>query len=107
VVVASPSPDPSLPRRSPHGVSAQVRPEVIHLRPREYALLALLASHPGRAYSRRELLDRAWGRNHPGGEGTVDVHVRWLRSKIEPKPDQPVHLVTVRGTGYRLDSVHR
>ncbi len=81
--------------------------EVVHLRPKEYGLLALLAAHPGRAYSRRELLDRVWGPDHTGGMRTVDVHVRWLRSKIEPVPDQPVHLVTVRGIGYRLDTPGR
>ena len=81
--------------------------EVIHLRPKEFGLLALLAAHPGRAYSRRELLDRVWGPEHHGGMRTVDVHVRWLRSKIEPCPEQPVHLLTVRGLGYRLDGPQR
>ncbi len=82
-------------------------PEVIHLRPREFGLLALLAAHPGRAYSRRELLDRVWGPEHHGGVRTVDVHVRWLRSKIEPCPERPVHLLTVRGLGYRFDGPQR
>jgi DNA-binding response OmpR family regulator len=81
--------------------------EVIHLRPKEFGLLALLAAHPGRAYSRRELLDRVWGPEHEGGMRTVDVHVRWLRSKIEPCPERPVHLLTVRGLGYRLDRPQR
>ncbi|HEY7523555.1 MAG TPA: response regulator transcription factor [Candidatus Limnocylindrales bacterium] len=76
---------------------------IVHLRPKEYRLLALLAAHPGRAYTRRQLLDRVWGPAHKGGARTVDVHVRWLRSKIEADPDRPVHLVTVRGVGYRLD----
>ena len=75
----------------------------IHLRPKEFQLLATLAAHPGRAYSRRQLLDRVWGPNQVGDPRTVDVHVRWIRSKIEPHPDRPVHLVTVRGVGYRLD----
>jgi len=75
----------------------------IHLRPKEFQLLATLAAHPGRAYSRRQLLDRVWGPNQLGDPRTVDVHVRWIRSKIEPRPDRPVHLVTVRGVGYRLD----
>jgi DNA-binding response OmpR family regulator len=77
--------------------------ELVHLRPKEYQLLATLASHPGRAYSRRQLLDRVWGTDHDGDPRTVDVHVRWLRSKIERHPEAPVHLVTVRGVGYRLD----
>jgi DNA-binding response OmpR family regulator len=76
----------------------------IHLRPKEFGLLALLATHPGRAYTRAELLERVWSGSHEGGGRTVDVHVRWLRSKIEPDPDRPVHLVTVRGVGYRYDA---
>lgn len=75
----------------------------VHLRPKEFQLLAMLAAHPGRAYSRRQLLDRVWGPDQVGDPRTVDVHVRWLRSKIEPQPNRPVHLVTVRGVGYRLD----
>jgi DNA-binding response OmpR family regulator len=76
---------------------------LVHLRPKEFQLLSVLASHPGRAYTRRQLLDRVWGTGHDGDPRTVDVHVRWLRSKIEPRPEAPVHLVTVRGVGYRLD----
>jgi two-component system response regulator RegX3 len=76
---------------------------IVHLRPKEFELLSVLAAHPGRAYTRRQLLDRAWGHDHDGDPRTVDVHVRWLRSKIEPEPDRPAHLVTVRGVGYRLD----
>ncbi len=75
----------------------------VHLRPKEFQLLAMLAAHPGRAYTRRQLLDRVWGPGQGGDPRTVDVHVRWLRSKIEPQPDHPIHLVTVRGVGYRLD----
>ena len=77
--------------------------QLVHLRPKEFQLLAMLAAHPGRAYTRRQLLDRVWGQDHDGDPRTVDVHVRWLRSKLEPQPDVPVHLVTVRGVGYRLD----
>jgi DNA-binding response OmpR family regulator len=77
--------------------------ELVHLRPKEYALLTMLASHPGRAYTRRELLDRLWGHGHDGDPRTVDVHVRWLRSKIERDPSSPIRLVTLRGIGYRLD----
>jgi two-component system response regulator RegX3 len=63
----------------------------------------MLAAHPGRAYTRRQILDRVWGADHDGDPRTVDVHVRWLRSKIETDPEHPIHLVTVRGVGYRLD----
>jgi DNA-binding response OmpR family regulator len=90
-------------------VAHQVRRNgsLVHLRPKEFQLLALLAAHPGRAYTRRQLLDRVWGQHHGGDPRTVDVHVRWLRSKIEPRPDAPVHLMTVRGVGYRLDPDRR
>ena len=81
--------------------------KLVHLRPKEFQLLAMLAAHPGRAYTRRQLLDRVWGHDHEGDPRTVDVHVRWLRSKLEPQPDAPVHLVTVRGVGYRLDPGRR
>jgi DNA-binding response OmpR family regulator len=75
----------------------------VHLRPKEFQLLAMLAAHPGRAYTRRQLLDRVWGPEQVGDPRTVDVHVRWLRSKIEAQPERPTHLITVRGVGYRLD----
>jgi DNA-binding response OmpR family regulator len=78
----------------------------VHLRPKEFQLLAMLASHPGRAFTRRQLLDRIWGLDQVGDPRTVDVHVRWLRSKVEREPERPVHLVTVRGVGYRLDPPH-
>ena len=79
----------------------------VHLRPKEFQLLAMLASHPRRAFTRRQLLDRVWGVDQVGDPRTVDVHVRWLRSKIERQPGRPAHLVTVRGVGYRLDPQHR
>jgi two-component system, OmpR family, response regulator RegX3 len=79
----------------------------VHLRPKEFGLLAMLAAHPGRAYTRRQLLDRVWGTEHEGDPRTVDVHVRWLRAKIEPEPARPVHLITLRGIGYRLDPPDR
>ena len=75
----------------------------VHLRPKEFALLAVLATHPGRVFSRSELLDRIWGSAYAGGPRTVDVHIRWLRAKIEEDPARPAHVITVRGTGYRLD----
>ena len=69
--------------------SCDAAAQVIHLRPKEFGLLALLAAHPGRAYTRRELLHVVWGPAHIGGPRTVDVHVRWLRSKIEARPSSP------------------
>ncbi len=90
-------------------VAHQVRRDgaLIHLRPKEFQLLAMLAAHPGRAYSRRQLLDRVWGTHYDGDARTADVHIRWLRSKVEPCPEAPVHIITVRGIGYRLDPIRR
>lgn len=79
----------------------------VHLRPKEFQLLAMLARHPGRAFTRRQLLDRVWGGDQVGDPRTVDVHVRWLRSKLEQHPERPDLLVTVRGVGYRLDGPQR
>jgi DNA-binding response OmpR family regulator len=71
-------------------------------RPRELALLEYLAMHPGRAFSRTELMSHVW--HEPlGNERTVDVYVSWLRAKIEIDPARPLHLLTVRGSGYRFD----
>jgi DNA-binding response OmpR family regulator len=75
----------------------------LHLRPQEYALLALLATNPRRAFSRQQILAQVWGPRQQQPTRTVDVHVRWIREKIEPDPSRPAHLVTVRGVGYRLD----
>ncbi len=76
----------------------------IHLRPKEFALLALLASDSGRVFSRDELVELAWGPRYRGSPRTVDVHVRWIRAKLEDDPARPRHVVTVRGSGYRLDA---
>jgi DNA-binding response OmpR family regulator len=77
--------------------------EVLELKPKEYDLLAYLVEHPGRVLSRDQLLEDVWGWEFTGGSRTVDVHVRWLRSKIEPDPDDPIRIVTVRGVGYRFE----
>ena len=75
----------------------------IALRPKEYELLAYLAQRDGRAFTRDQLLNDVWDISFAGGTRTVDVHVRWLRKKIE-KPDRPLrHLITVRGAGYRFE----
>jgi len=75
----------------------------VHLRPKEARLLELFARQPGRVLSRTQILERVWGPDHDGDPRTVDVHVRWLRAKIEPLPHEPVRLLTVRGVGYRLE----
>jgi DNA-binding response OmpR family regulator len=76
--------------------------EPIRLTPREFNLLATLASHPGRVYSRQELLEQAFGMDYDGLDRTVDVHMMNLRKKIEPDPSNPAYILTVYGVGYKL-----
>ena len=75
----------------------------VDLTPREFDLLVFLSSHPGRAFSRLELLDQLWDLAFDGDPSTVTVHVRRLREKIEEDPSRPRHVVTVWGVGYRFD----
>jgi two-component system, OmpR family, response regulator RegX3 len=72
------------------------------LAPRELALLRVLLAHRGRVRTRQQLLDEAWGSDEYIDPRTVDVHVRWLRKKLEPDPEQPRYIETVRGLGYRF-----
>ena len=73
------------------------------LKPKEYDLLLFLARHRGQVLTRDLILERVWGWDFSGGSRTVDVHVRWLREKIEKDPAQPERIVTVRGAGYRFE----
>jgi len=73
------------------------------VKPREFSLLALLAANRGRAFTRDQILERLWGHDYIGDSRTVDVHIRWLREKIEPEPSKPCRIVTIRGVGYRFD----
>jgi len=75
----------------------------LDLTPKEYDLLVFLAMNKGLVFSREQLLDKVWGYDFAGDTRTVDVHIRWLRQKIESDPAKPEHLVTVRGTGYKLE----
>lgn len=77
-----------------------VRGETLRLKPQEFELLVFLARHRGMALSRDLLLERVWGWDYGGGSRTVDVHVRWLREKVEADPADPERIVTVRGVGY-------
>ncbi len=77
--------------------------EEIKMRPREFDLLALLVANKGRVQTRDQILDKLWGTGYVGDTRTVDVHVRWLREKIEADPGSPVRIVTVRGVGYRFE----
>jgi DNA-binding response OmpR family regulator len=85
------------------GHTATLNGQPLDMKPREYELLAMLASNRGRAYTRDQILERLWGYDYVGDTRTVDVHIRWLREKIEPDPGKPVRIVTIRGVGYRFD----
>ena len=75
----------------------------VKLKPKEFELLLFLARHPGVALSRNLILEKVWGWTFDGNSRTVDVHIRWLREKIEEDPARPQRIVTVRGVGYRFD----
>jgi len=75
----------------------------IELTSKEYDLLVFLARHKGFVFTREQLLEKVWGYDYAGETRTVDVHVRWLRQKIEADPSHPETLLTVRGAGYRLE----
>lgn len=79
-----------------------IRGEEVNLSPKEFRLLELFAQSPRRVWSREQLLDRIWGFDFVGDSKTVDVHIRWLREKIELDPSRPQYIITVRGFGYRL-----
>ncbi len=82
--------------------SVQVRNKPVRLTYVEFELLRTLASHPGRVYSRRMLLEALWGGADYREPRTIDVHVRHLREKLEPDPAEPEYILTVRGVGYRF-----
>ncbi len=75
----------------------------LELSPKEFDLLAFLAQNKGFVFSRDQLLERVWGYEYGGDTRTVDVHMHWLRQKIEGDPANPKRLVTVRGSGYKLE----
>ena len=77
-----------------------VKDKEINVTSREYELLELLASTPGKTYSREELLETIWGSDYPGDERTVDVHIRRLREKLENNPSEPRYVRTKWGAGY-------
>jgi DNA-binding response OmpR family regulator len=74
----------------------------LQLSAREFDLLSILMRNAGRALSREELLAQVWGEDWIGDPRTLDVHVRWLRLKIEEDPAEPEYIQTVRGHGYRF-----
>jgi len=77
--------------------------KVVRMKPKEFELLLFFLQHPGRVFSREQILDEVWGYDFYGGPRTVDVHVRWLRQKIESDAANPTRLKTVRGSGYLFE----
>ena len=77
--------------------------KVLYVKPKEYELLLFFARNHRIALSRDTILERVWGWEYDGGSRTVDVHVRWLREKIESDPTNATRIVTVRGAGYRFE----
>jgi DNA-binding response OmpR family regulator len=81
-------------------VAVQGKP--VHLTAREFELLQEFSRHPGRVYTRAQLLDKVWGYSYQGYEHTVNSHINRLREKIERNPARPRYILTVRGVGYRF-----
>jgi DNA-binding response OmpR family regulator len=77
--------------------------QVLELKPKEYELLLFLGTHKGQAITRQRLMEYVWGWDFSGDSRTVDVHIHWLREKIEDDPKNPQRIITVRGVGYRFD----
>lgn len=76
---------------------------VLDLSPREFDLLAFLIRNRGQVFTRDHLLEKVWGYDYAGDTRTVDVHIRWLRQKIEDDPSHPRYLLAVRGVGYKFE----
>ena len=82
---------------------ANLKGSPLNLTRKEFDLLAFLVKNRNIVFSREQILDKVWGYEYFGGDRTVDVHIRWLREKIEVDPAHPKHLLTVRGVGYRFE----
>ena len=80
----------------------KINDRVVAFKPKEYELLTFFAQHQGQVLSREMILERVWGWDFIGDSRTVDVHVRWLREKIEQKPANPRRIFSERGVGYRF-----
>jgi two-component system, OmpR family, phosphate regulon response regulator PhoB len=86
----------------PQECRVTVNDQEVNLSPKEFRILELFISYPRRVWPREQLLEKIWGPDFIGDSKTVDVHIRWLREKIEKDPSNPDYLVTVRGFGYRF-----
>jgi DNA-binding response OmpR family regulator len=89
-------------RIDPKSHEAWIDGKIQSLSPKEFALLYFLARNTGQVFSRETLLDRVWGRDAFVSARTVDVHVRWLRTRVEPDSQHPSRIITVRGVGYKF-----
>ena len=85
-----------------HTVTVNGRPTALPLK--EFELLEMLLRNAGRVLTRMQLIDRVWGSDYVGDTKTLDVHIKRLRAKIEPDPARPLHIVTVRGLGYKFET---
>lgn len=86
----------------PQECRVTIRGNEVSLSPKEFRILELFMSNPRRVWSREQLIERVWGPDFMGDSKTVDVHIRWLREKLETNPSHPEYLLTVRGFGYRF-----
>ena len=86
----------------PEECRVMVGDKEVNLSPKEFRLLDIFMSYPRRVWSREQLIEQVWGPDFLGDTKTVDVHIRWLREKLEKDPSHPEYLITVRGFGYRF-----
>ena len=91
-------------RIDPERHEVRVSGELVSLPLKEFDLLAYLVRNTGRVLTRGQLIDRIWGSDYVGDTKTLDVHIKRLRGKVEPDPAHPVHLITVRGLGYKYEA---
>ncbi len=87
----------------PNRLEVKLNAQTLAMKPKEYDLLLYLGQHRGQVVSRDRILQQVWEWDFSGGSRTVDVHIRWLREKIEPDPTNPTRIITVRGIGYRFE----
>jgi two-component system response regulator RegX3 len=91
-------------RLDPERHEVTIRGQSVALPLKEFELLDLLLEHAGRVLTRDTLIDRIWGHDYVGDTKTLDVHIKRLRSKVEPDPSNPTRIVTIRGLGYKYDA---
>jgi len=84
------------------GYEVRMREQMVNLSSKEFELLRILMTHSGQVLSREQLLNLVWGNDFYGDSRTVDVHIRWLREKLEVDPSDPQYILTVRGVGYKF-----